>query len=281
MTTAPGNDLSGDVPGDDLLDELRDLALRVAAAAGELLRDSRPIDLAVADTKSSPTDVVTAMDRASETLLVGAILAARPDDSVLGEEGSAREGTSGVRWVLDPLDGTVNYLYGLPAWAVSVGVQVAGRTVVGVVAVPMAGETYLAVLGRGAVRRPDRTGPDMLLRVNDPVPLDRALVATGFGYTTERRAHQGAVVAEIVPRVRDVRRGGSCAVDLCTVAGGGVDGYYEHGPQVWDHCAGALIALEAGALFALVPVPGTPDPLIVAAGPALFDELMALLSRCY
>lgn len=281
MTSAPGDALCSDVPGDDLLDELRDLALQVAADAGALLRDARPDDRAVADTKSSPTDVVTAMDRASEAQLVEAILAARPDDGILGEEGSSREGTSGVHWVLDPLDGTVNYLYGLPAWAVSVGVQVAGRTVVGVVAVPMAGETYLAVLGRGAVQRHDRGGPETVLSVNNPVPLDRALVATGFGYTTERRVQQGAVLAEVVPLVRDVRRGGSCAVDLCTVASGRVDGYYEHGPQVWDHCAGGLVALEAGARFALVPTAGTADPLIVAAGPALFGELMALLGRWY
>lgn len=266
-------------PDDDLLDELRDLALQVASAAGTLLVGSRPAQVTVADTKSSPTDVVTAMDRASERLLVDAILAARPDDGVLGEEGSSREGTSGVRWVLDPLDGTVNYLYGLPAWAVSVGVQVAGRTVVGVVAVPVAGETYLAVLGRGALRR--SAGREVALSVNDPVPLDRALVATGFGYTQQRRVQQGAVLAQVIPRIRDVRRRGSCAVDLCTVAGGGVDGYYEHGPQVWDHCAGALIASEAGARFELVPVPGTADPLIVAAGPALFDELGTLLRRCY
>lgn len=268
-------------PDEDLLDELRDLALRVTGAAGELLRDPRPELVTVAGTKSSPTDVVTAMDRASEALLVREILAARPDDGVLGEEGAAREGTSGVRWVLDPLDGTVNYLYGLPVWAVSVGVQVDARTVVGVVGVPMAGVTYLAVLGRGALRRSDRPGRDVALSVNDPVPLDRALLATGFGYTKARRAAQGAALARIVPRIRDVRRGGSCAVDLCTVAEGRVDGYFEHGPQVWDHCAGALIAAEAGARFELVPVEDTTDPLIVAAGPALFDELRPLLRRCY
>jgi myo-inositol-1(or 4)-monophosphatase len=265
--------------GDALRDELLELALDIAGQAGRWLRDSRPDELAVAATKSSPTDVVTAMDRGSETLLVQRILAARPDDAIVGEEGTARPGTSGVRWVLDPLDGTVNYLYRLPSWAVSVGVQSAGRTVAGVVAAPAHGLTYFAAAGRGAYRRDDRSGSEVRLRANDPVALERALVATGFGYTAQRRASQGAVLARLLPSVRDIRRAGSCAIDLCRVADGRVDAYYEHGPQEWDHCAGALVAEEAGAGVALLPVAGTDDPLIVAAGPALLGSLLSALQE--
>jgi myo-inositol-1(or 4)-monophosphatase len=266
---------TGDRPGRTDLEELRDLALAVAGEAAELLRAGRRTPVTVAATKSSDTDVVTEMDRASERLIVTRILAARPDDGLLGEEGSDRVGSTGIRWVIDPLDGTVNYLYGLPSWAVSIGVERDGESVVGVVAVPTLGETYAAVLGGGAtLRTSDGTTS---LRVNDPVPLDRALVGTGFGYQISRRRAQAEVARHVVPQVRDIRRAGACATDLCHLAAGRLDAFYEVGPQPWDHVAGGLIAREAGARTALIAIPGEADPLVVAAGPALFGPLQDLL----
>jgi myo-inositol-1(or 4)-monophosphatase len=264
---------------DPELDQLRDLALAVAGESATLLHEQRPARVTVAGTKSSATDVVTEMDRASEALIVARVLAARPADGVLGEEGSEREGSSRVRWVIDPLDGTVNYLYGLPSWAVSIGVERAGQAVVGAVAVPTLGETYLAVRGRGALLI--TAGGRRRLRVNDPVALSRALVATGFGYQEQRRRAQAAVARELIPRVRDIRRAGACATDLCHLAAGRLDAFYEIGPQPWDHVAGGLIAREAGARTALLPVPGEADPLVVAAGPALFDPLRDLLGELH
>lgn len=257
------------------LEQLRDLAVDAAAAAGAVLVAGRGTSVSVAATKSSDTDVVTAMDRASESLLVGRIRAVRPDDAVVGEEGTDTPGTSGVRWVLDPLDGTVNYLYGLPSWAVSVAAERDGEVVVGVVAVPTLGETYVAARGRGAQLHTAAGVTE--LRVRPAVPREQALVATGFGYTRARRRTQAGVVARLLPQVRDIRRAGACATDLCHVAAGRLDAYYELGPQQWDHAAGGLIAREAGAAFALLPLPGEPDPLVLAAPPSLFRDLRSLL----
>lgn len=254
------------------VDAIRDLALSAAQEAADLLVRARRGTVTVAATKSSDTDVVTELDRASEAALVRRISAARPADGLLGEEGSDREGSSGLRWVLDPLDGTVNYLYGLGSWAVSVAAQDEQGTLVGVVAVPTLGETYVAVRGRGA-HLVGGDGVRVRLRANDPVPLERALVGTGFGYRRELREHQAAVVARLLPEIRDIRRAGACATDLCHLGAGGLDGFYEVGPQLWDHAAGGLVAQEAGARFALLAVPGQHDPLILAAGPALFGPL--------
>ena len=266
---------TGDRASRPELDELRDLALAVAGEAAELLLAGRRSQVLVAATKSSETDVVTEMDRASEQLIVQRVLAARPGDGLLGEEGSDRVGSTGIRWVIDPLDGTVNYLYGLPSWAVSVGVERDGEAVVGVVAVPTLGETYVAVVGGGASLL--TAGGSTPLQVNDPVPLDRALVATGFGYRVARRRAQAEVARQVVPQVRDIRRAGACATDLCHLAAGRLDGYYEVGPQPWDHVAGGLIARESGARTGLIAVPGEDDPLVIAAGPALFGPLADLL----
>lgn len=255
-------------------DALLSLALDVAQRAGTLLVEGRPRDLGVAATKSSPTDVVTEMDTASERLIVEALLAARPDDGLLGEEGAARPGTSGVRWVIDPIDGTVNYLYGLPAWAVSIAAEYDGTAVAGVVHVPAAGETFTAVRGGGAFCNGRR------LQVTTGVPLGQALVGTGFGYAAARRAVQGRVLAELIGRIRDVRRGGSAAVDLCSVAAGRLDAYYERGVQAWDVAAGALVATEAGARFeGLRGVAASPELSVAAADPLfgdLHDELVRL-----
>jgi myo-inositol-1(or 4)-monophosphatase len=177
-----------------------------------------------------------------------------------------------VRWLVDPIDGTVNYLYGLPGWSVSIGVEVDGDLAVGVVAVPTFGETYAAVLGEGAYRDDER------IRCNLPPDLGYALVGTGFGYEVARRAHQADVVRGLLPRVRDIRRFGSCAADLCAVAGGRLDAYYERGPQPWDLAAGVLIAREAGArVEGLRGSPPSAD-MVLAAPPGLFETLHDLLA---
>ncbi|MGW3273479.1 inositol monophosphatase family protein [Streptomyces kronopolitis] len=258
-------------PADALHDELLELALEAARRASDLLRDGRPADLGVAATKSSPIDVVTEMDLASEKLITGFLAEHRPDDGFLGEEGASSDGTSGVRWVIDPIDGTVNYLYGLPSWAVSIAAEKDGEAVVGVVAAPMRGETYQAVLGRGAFNNGER------LHHRPAPPLSEALLGTGFAYLAERRAAQAEVLRTLLPQVRDIRRGGSAAIDLCDVACGRLDAYYERGLNPWDLAAGALIAREAGALTGGRPGRAPSDELTLAASPALFAQLQPLL----
>ncbi|MEU5809125.1 inositol monophosphatase family protein [Streptomyces sp. NPDC047718] len=256
---------------DGLAAELLEVALEAAGAAGALLRDGRPADLAVAATKSSPIDVVTEMDLAAEKLITGILERRRPHDALLGEEGADRAGTSGVRWIVDPLDGTVNYLYGLPSWSVSVAAEYEGETLVGVVAAPMRGETFRAVLGGGAWLGGTR------LACRAAAPLDQALVATGFAYLQPRRAQQAEVAREVVPRVRDIRRGGSAAIDLCDVAAGRLDAYYERGLNPWDLAAGVLIAREAGALTGGRPGRPASGELALAGTPAVFEALQPLL----
>lgn len=240
--------------------ELLDLATQVALAAGAVLGDRQGAAGRVSY-KTTETDPVTEADRASERLITELLLAARPDDGLLGEEGAERAGSSGLRWVIDPLDGTVNYLYGMPAYAVSIACEDAQGGLVGVVHQPARSVTYAAVRGGGAFAngRP--------LAVNDPVPLPHALVGTGFSYDAERRALQGAVLAQVLPQVRDIRRVGSAALDLCMVAAGMLDAYYEDTTSHWDWAAGALIAREAGARVEII------GDAPLAAGPALFGPL--------
>ncbi|NDZ78010.1 inositol monophosphatase [Streptomyces sp. SID10853] len=258
---------------DPLHTELLELALEAARRAGALLRDGRPADLGVAATKSSPIDVVTEMDIAAEKLITGYLTDFRPDDGFLGEEGASAEGSSGVRWVIDPLDGTVNYLYGLPTWSVSIAAEQDGETVAGVVAAPMRGETFHAVRGGGAHLGGAR------LRCRPAPPLDQALVSTGFNYVATVRTHQAAVAQRLIPQLRDIRRGGSAAIDLCDVAAGRLDGYYERGLHPWDRAAGDLIAREAGALTGGRPGERPTDDLTVAASPGVFEPLQALLEE--
>ncbi|RKE21560.1 inositol monophosphatase family protein [Streptomyces sp. TLI_171] len=258
---------------DDLLQDLLATAVEAATRAGELLRDGRPADLGVAATKSSPVDVVTEMDLASEKLVLELISARRPDDGYLGEEGADRPGTSGVRWVVDPLDGTVNYLYGLPSWAVSVAAELDGEAVVGVVCVPARGELFQAVRGGGAYL----DGRRIAVR---PAPAwGQALVATGFGYLRERRVHQAEVLHALMGEVRDIRRAGAAAVDLCDLAAGRFDGYFERGLAPWDRAAGLLIAREAGALTGSRPGLPADGELTVAAPPGVFEPLQARLEE--
>ncbi|MEU9701266.1 inositol monophosphatase family protein [Streptomyces sp. NPDC047981] len=264
-------------PHDALSTELLGLALEAARRAGALLRDGRPDDLAVARTKTSPIDVVTEMDIAAEKLITGFLAEHRPDDGFLGEEGAATPGTSGVRWVIDPLDGTVNYLYGLPTWAVSIAAERDGEALVGVVEAPMRNETYRAVLGGGAyVTAADG---ERRLAVRPAPPMDQALISTGFAYVQTRRAHQADIAQRMIPRLRDIRRGGSAAIDLCDVAAGRLDGYYERGLNPWDLAAGDLIAREAGALTGGRPGERPSGELAVAAPPGVFEPLQTLLEE--
>jgi myo-inositol-1(or 4)-monophosphatase len=261
------------------------IAVQAAGEAGRLLAswrgETRP---EVVDTKSSPTDVVTEMDRRSEALITERIREVRPGDTVLGEEGGqtpgqaiAARGPSRVRWVVDPLDGTVNYLYGLPDWAVSIAAEVDGTVVAGVVEVPRFCETFTAVAGRGAWLH--RNGTDRALRCTSGVALAQALIGTGFGYASGRRQVQGEVIAAILPFVRDIRRGGSAAVDLCSVAAGRMDAFFERGLNYWDYAAGGLIAREAGAKVG--GLAGRPEStsMAAAAGPELFRQLDTFLTR--
>ncbi len=250
-------------------------AMLAASAAGELLL-ARPADLVV-ESKSSATDAVTAMDRASEDLLVRMLLADGATDAVLGEEGGERAGSSGVRWVLDPLDGTVNYLYGLPEWAVSVAAQRQGRTVAGVVAAPLLQRRWWAVAGGGAWTALGDDEPRRL-QVGGERRLGHALTGTGFGYAADRRGRQGELLARVIAELRDVRRIGSAAIDLCYVAGGEFDAYFEQGLHEWDSAAAALIVAEAGgAVEVLADWEPDGSALTAAANPDLLRELRALL----
>jgi myo-inositol-1(or 4)-monophosphatase len=230
--------------------------------------------MAVADTKTSPTDVVTAADRASEELIRTRLLAARPDDGFLGEEGDDDDrGTSGVRWVVDPIDGTVNYLYGSSQYAVSVAAEVDGLMVAGVVHQPPTGTVYAATLGGGS------TCNEEPLRVRDVVGLDQRLVHTGFSYVREVRARQAAAIAALLPRVRDIRRPGSCALDLCALAAGQADAYVEEGAHLWDHAAAGLVLREAGGRLDVLPGASGMD-LLVASPEGGFHEFLKALEEC-
>ena len=253
------------------LDATLALATRLSQQAGELAMSMRR-GIAPLDTKSSPTDVVTAADRAVERLLVDAIRVARPDDGILGEEGGSTTGTSGVRWVLDPIDGTVNYLYGIPQWSVSIGVEDGDGTAVGVVFDPTGAELWQAVRGGGAVL------DGAPLHCSPCTDLSLALVGTGFGYDSRRRAAQARVLPDLLPKVRDLRRLGAGSLDLCSVAAGRLDAYYEQALSPWDLSAGGLIATEAGAIVAGLHGRAAGASLVVAAAPGVFGALHDLLA---
>ena len=248
----------------NLTAELLELAKRVGREAGELLQ-KRPTTFEVS-TKSTAIDVVTQMDSQSETHIVSEILKARPDDGIIGEEGSERTSKSGITWVIDPLDGTVNYLYGLPGWNVSIAAKDSEGVVVGVVVAPTINSTWYASRGGGAFLN------EQPITCNDGVELNRALIATGFAYDLDARPAQLAQLSELLNRIRDIRRNGAAAVDLCHVAMGALDGYFEKGLQEWDLAAGGLIASEAGAK--VTTVAGT----TIAAAPSLHATLTFRLS---
>ncbi|WP_139978405.1 inositol monophosphatase family protein [Nocardioides litoris] len=235
--------------GTALAAELADLALDVAREAAALVRERARGTVEVTDTKTSAIDVVTQVDKDCEALVRERLLAARPDDAVLGEEGDDVAGTSGVRWVVDPIDGTVNFLYGIPQYAVCIAAELDGEVVAGVVVDVAKQVEYVA--------RPGADGTTVALRNGDPIsvgpprPLGERLVATGFSYRTEVKVVQAAAVAQLLPRVRDVRRMGSCALDVCAVAEGMVDAYVEEGVNLWDHAAAGAVARAAGATTVL------------------------------
>jgi myo-inositol-1(or 4)-monophosphatase len=228
--------------------------------------------------KSTPTDPVTIVDTETERLLRDRLAVLRPGEHILGEEegGSAAGDDGALTWVLDPIDGTVNFVYGIETYAVSVGVQRDGQSVAGAVANVPTGAVYSAAVGHGA--RLQRAGVMTALRSSAVADLSMSLVGTGFSYAREQRVRQAEILAELLPQVRDVRRIGSCALDLCMVAAGQLDAYYEDGVHVWDWAAGALIAAEAGAALRLPPADAEPG-LVVASGPAIGDALVAALRR--
>lgn len=259
--------MTSENPRQILTGELLQLAQRVGREAAAMLMN-RPAELQV-ETKSTAIDVVTQMDIKVEAFIVQELLAARPDDGLIGEEGAARESSSGITWVIDPLDGTVNYLYDLPGWNVSIAAKDQEGQLIGVVTAPSINSTWWAVRGGGAFLngRP--------IRCNDPIEMNRALLATGFQYDTAHRDQQIEHVSKALPIIRDIRRNGAAAVDLCHVAMGRVDGYYEHGLKEWDWAAAGLIATEAGARFGLYGQ--APYMMTLAAGPHLFQELEGFL----
>ncbi len=255
--------------------ELLDVAREAAAAGGAELLARFGGRQAALSAKTTPTDPVGEADLAAEEVIRGVLARRRPGDAVLGEEGGGgAAGASGLRWVVDPLDGTVNYLFGIPQWAVSVACEDDAGALAAVVLDPVRGEEWTATrdgparLGEDALHRPEST---------PPIPLAHALVATGFGYAPEVRAVQGPIVARLLPRVRDVRRLGSAALDLAWTAAGRYDAYFERGVQPWDVAAGRLICVRAGlAVRELAAVPPQGAGILVAPS-ALVDELAGLV----
>jgi fructose-1,6-bisphosphatase/inositol monophosphatase family enzyme len=254
------------------LDELLATARAAASGAADLLTAGFGQHRSQVGTKSSPTDMVTEMDQAAEAHIAGVLTSRRPRDAMVGEEGTTRAGDSGVNWIVDPLDGTTNYLFGIPAYSVSVAAEFEGEVVVGVVVDPGRQETWSAARGRGAFcnREPVRLARPA--RRSGRSDLSTALIATGFSYLPERRVQQAALLVDVLPKVRDIRRFGSAAIDLCWVAARRFDGYYEWGMNPWDVAAGRLIAEEAGAEAAELP-----DGTVVVAAPGLLGSLLDLL----
>lgn len=256
---------------------LAELARDVAEQAGRLIVQGRPDRLEVSS-KSSRRDIVTEMDQRAQDALCEALAAARPDDAILGEEQGGRPGTSGLTWVLDPIDGTVNYLYGLPGWSVCVGLEYEGVPIVGVVAAPTYGVTYYAAKGMGAFRE-TATGSEPVVP-STVTDMSMALTATGFGYAASRRAFQAGILVELLPEIRDIRRAGSAAVDICWVADGKVDAFYEKGLNPWDFTAASVVTAEVGVVLAGLDGREPNADLTIAANPELFvkfhDRLKAL-----
>jgi myo-inositol-1(or 4)-monophosphatase len=255
------------------LSALLALATQLANAASALLIDGLKRDRSSITTKSSVTDMVTEMDQAAEALIADGIRAARPDDGIVGEEGTSERGTSGVRWVVDPVDGTTNYLYGLAGFGVSIAAEIDGIAVVGVVADPMRADLYTATKGGGASLNGVR------IRVSALTDMATALVGTGFSYDPDRRRRQAAVLLQVLPEVRDIRRFGAASLDLCYVASGRFDGYYEKGLSHWDYAAGALIAAEAGARLGDLDGGAPSSDFMLASATGLFEPLCDLLRR--
>ncbi|MGW5515593.1 inositol monophosphatase family protein [Nocardia africana] len=293
MDTVPETNSPADIAEAPVLDpaeiaELRRVSVYLAETAAAHVRRRRPEvfgpgrgEDGSVRTKSTPTDPVTVVDTETEQLIRSLLAETRPGERVLGEEGGGSLGAAGeIVWVVDPIDGTVNFVYGIPAYAVSVAAMRGGRSLAGAVVDVAGGVTYSAGLGAGATLARGDDEP-ITLRCNDIDAVRLALVATGFGYGAARRERQGELVAQLLPRVRDIRRIGSAALDLCMVAAGRVDAHYEHGLNPWDWAAGALIAAEAGAVLRLpgADSTGARGELTVAAAAGIADELAELFDR--
>jgi myo-inositol-1(or 4)-monophosphatase len=248
--------------------ELLNLAESIALKAGSLLVN-RPSKFDL-DEKSGVFDFATQMDHESEKLIVSEIIAARPDDGLIGEEGANRESKSGVTWVIDPIDGTVNYLYDIPGWCISIAAKDRDGGLAGVVYSPATQSLWKAHRGGGAFLNGNP------IKCNDPVALNRALVGSGFAYDLEKRKIQAALIARLLPEIRDLRRLGACAVDMCHVASGSLDAYFEAGVNEWDYAAAGLIATEAGAMISIdTGIWNGEKNMVIVAGPALHPALSA------
>lgn len=261
--------------GSDDPDDLLELAARLAREAGTSALAGRRSAVLEQQTKSSTTDLVTQHDHAAEALIVERLLIDRPRDAIVGEEGATLDGSSGYAWFIDPIDGTTNFVYDLPLWSTSVAVAYDGATIAGAVYVPVADELFAARLGGGA------TLNGTLIRCSDETDLSLALVATGFSYQPALRTEQATTIARLIAEIRDVRRSGSAAVDLCWAAAGRVDAYFEAHLNSWDAAAGELIARESGCIT--TDFDGGPaDPSnIVAASPGIHTALIDLIRRSH
>jgi myo-inositol-1(or 4)-monophosphatase len=267
----------GNTPTDEgRFRELLTLARSLAHTTGQFLLTDRPLQLQT-ETKSTSTDVVTEMDRAAEDRIISGIQKVRPRDGYLGEEGGRQGGSSGVTWIIDPIDGTTNYLYGIPMWAVSIAVALDGDVVVGVVDAPALGVQYFSHRGGGSWLIRDAGDDPVPLACSTQASLSQSLLATGFGYETRQRESQARILTGVLPKVRDLRRAGAASLDLCWVAEGLVDGYYEFGLQPWDFAAGALIAQESGARVGDLHGGPPGAATTYAAAPGIADALRSLL----
>jgi myo-inositol-1(or 4)-monophosphatase len=272
-------------PDEATLETLEALAVEVGTEAGRLIVDERPANLGVSKTKSTATDVVTVMDQRAQDLLRTRLHEARPRDGFLGEEEGGTDGRSAITWVVDPIDGTVNYLYGIPSYSVSVAAVVgdpttpgAWRPVAGAVFNPVTGELFRARAGAGAWLEGGRA-PARRLELAEPPSLGHALVGTGFGYDTVRRQWQATVLLDVLPEVRDIRRLGSAALDICSVAAGSLDAYYERGLNPGDMAAAWLVLVEAGGVFSGLGGEPPSNRMVVAAAPTLHTALHDVVVR--
>lgn len=255
-----------------MTEELLDLATEAAHRAGEILLQHFSRPATGVDTKSTPTDPVSDADRAAESFLMDFVASKRPDDGVLAEEGGSESSASGLRWVIDPLDGTVNFLYRIPWWCVSIGIEDGDGGVAGVIHNPTRDETFAALRGSGA------TLNGSAIEVNRPKSLAEALIGTGFAYDPEARRVQAGLVSRVLPVARDIRRSGSAALDLASLACGRIDGFYEAPMEPWDKAAGVLIAMEAGATISELPSPREGlSPGVIGGYEPLQRELRELL----
>ncbi|MBN1653084.1 MAG: inositol monophosphatase [Deltaproteobacteria bacterium] len=250
------------------------LLAKEAAARAAAIHKKRFGEIHTISVKSSRTDLVSEVDVEAEKAIIDTITRERPNDAILAEEGGSRSGDSGLRWVIDPLDGTVNYLYRYPGFTVSIGLEVDGRKTLGVVHDSYHNQVYSSLIGRSALCDEK---PISVSRENN---LAQALLATGFIYLSEQRQKQAEILVKVIPRVRDIRRSGSASLDLCLLASGRIDCFFEAGLSAWDVAAGGVIARAAGARVVTLPSKKGPSPILVAAPPGLFDSLIDLLEQC-